>query len=137
MQVFGSAQPFALPGTLSGANISCLELPSLSAVTDANAKFVLDVPVGVNLTLTLTHPKATTTQAHTFTVPPGGVPAGPETEVRAACVVLGAWGVGGCCQKETTGHKSTDKCLQPDVSPQCPGFVRQLELEVHVTTTGP
>lgn len=98
VQVFGSAQPFALPGTLSGANISCLELPSLSAVTDANAKFVLDVPVGVNLTLTLTHPKATTTQAPTFTVPPGGVPAGPETEVRAACVVLGAWGVGGCCR---------------------------------------
>jgi hypothetical protein len=113
VQVFGSAQPFALPGTLSGANITCLELPSLSAVTDSEAKFVLDLPVGINVTLTLTHPKATTTQAPTFTVPAGGVPAGPETEVMLSGYSVGGWGGGGGTRRLGVMPASSRPCPHP------------------------
>ena len=79
--VHGRAQPFALGNVLSGANISCEEFPTLTAVTDSTGRFQLDAPIGANLTLTLQHPKTRTTTAATFTVPPEGIPAGAETEV--------------------------------------------------------
>jgi hypothetical protein len=79
--VYGRAQPFALNIPVSGGVVTVDGDESVSATTDAQGGFVLQLPVGENVTLTLTHNATRTTQSGTFTVPVGGVPEGPATEI--------------------------------------------------------